>query len=119
MTGVDREQVHRVARLARLELSEEEVERLAEELGRVLSRFADLEAAESGEGPPRVGRGEPGTGAGGTPPNGDDPGGEPPPRPDRPGADSLARDPGSLAPEWREGFFLVPRLEALGEGDDG
>lgn len=116
MSEIDREQVRRVARLARLELSEEEVDRLSDELGRVLSRFRELEEAEVD-----------GTGHGtGEELTGESPGVETETdgsglRPDEPDADPLARGPGELAPEWEDGFFLVPRLRALGgdAGDDG
>lgn len=113
MSGVDPDQVRHVADLARLELSEEEVERLSEEMGRVLSRFAELESAEretEGDGGPA-----PGSRPGETAADGDD---DAPLRPDRPDADRLAQEPAEIAPEWRDGFFLVPRLEALG-GDGG
>lgn len=118
MSEIDHEQVRRVARLARLELSGEEVDRLADELGRVLSRFRELEAAEvDGAG---HGTGEESTAES---PDADidaetDGSGL---RPDEPDADPLARGPGELAPEWEDGFFLVPRLRALGDGagDDG
>lgn len=107
MSGVDPEQVRYVARLARLELSEDEVVRLAEEMDEVLSRFAELEAAERDAGPSSRGGDE-------------SPGNGPSLRPDRPDADALARGPEEVAPEWRDGFFLVPRLEALGgDGGDG
>lgn len=105
MSEIDREQVRQVARLARLELSEEEVERLAGEMGRVLSRFAELEAAEEGDD--------------GEEPVADGDGADRGLRPDRPDADPLARDPAEMAPEWEDGHFLVPRLEALGGGEDG
>jgi Asp-tRNA(Asn)/Glu-tRNA(Gln) amidotransferase C subunit len=36
-------------------------------------------------------------------------------RTDEPGADTLTRPVRELAPAWREGFFTVPRLPALGE----
>lgn len=101
MTEVDREAVRRVARLARLELSEEETERLGEEMGRVLSRFAELETfEEGGEADPDEGR--VGTGM----------------RPDRPDPDPLSHGPGDMAPEWEDGSFLVPRLAALGEEEE-
>ncbi len=115
MSEIDRERVRHVARLARLELSEEEVDRLSEELGRVLSRFRELEEAEvdaAGDGaaeggPAEVSGGEPEAGGCGL-------------RPDRAESDSLARQPADLAPEWEDGLFLVPRLEALGDdGGDG
>jgi hypothetical protein len=33
-------------------------------------------------------------------------------RPDLPGSDALDMPPSSFAPEWREGFFTVPRLSS-------
>ena len=116
MSEIDREQVRHVARLARLELSGEEVDRLSDELGRVLSRFRELEEAEvEGTG---HGTGEESAGESADVEAGGDGSGL---RPDEPDADPLARGPGELAPEWEDGFFLVPRLRALGDdaGDDG
>ena len=116
MSEIDREQVRHVARLARLELSGEEVDRLSDELGRVLSRFRELEEAEvEGTG---HGTGEESAGESADVEAGGDGSGL---RPDEPDADPLARGPGELAPEWEDGFFLVPRLQALGDdaGDDG
>lgn len=115
MSEIDAEQVRHVARLARLELSDGEVDRLSEELGRVLARFRELEEAEEGgeEDGDEGGTGEePAAGAPGAGPEAR--GSEL--RPDRPDADSLARGAGQLAPEWEDGFFLVPRLGALGDG---
>lgn len=114
MTGIDRETVRRVARLARLELSEGEVDRLAEEMGDVLSRFRELEAAEDATDAGRPGEGEEAPPAAPTAPEDSDSA----LRPDRPDADPLARPPGEMAPEWEDGFFLVPRLRSLG-GDAG
>lgn len=116
MSEIDREQVRHVARLARLELSEEEVDRLSDELGRVLSRFRELEEAEvdgAGHGSGGESAGESADVEAGTVGSGL--------RPDEPDADPLARGAGELAPEWEDGFFLVPRLRALGDdaGDDG
>ncbi|MDP2496387.1 MAG: hypothetical protein Q8W44_00205 [Candidatus Palauibacterales bacterium] len=116
MSEIDREQVRHVARLARLELSGEEVDRLADELGRVLSRFRELEEAEVDGAGPGTGE-EPAGESADVEAEGDGSG----LRPDEPDADPLARGPGELAPEWEDGFFLVPRLRALGDdaGDDG
>jgi len=105
MSEIDREQVRRVARLARLELSEEEVDRLAGDLERVLSRFRALEEAEDAGASAEEDGPDAGGGGSGL-------------RPDRPDPDPLARGPEELAPEWRDGFFLVPRLEGVsGDGD--
>lgn len=114
MSEIDPEQVRHVARLARLELSDEEVDRLSEELGRVLSRFRELEEAEEDGGGDGTGE-DPAADAPGAEPEAGGPG----LRPDRPDADTLARGPGELAPEWEDGFFLVPRLRALGGGAGG
>lgn len=107
MTEVDREEVRRVARLARLELSEAEVERLSEEMERVLSRFAELEALEAGQDGPGGA-----TAAGEADAPAETSAGDAL-RPDRPDPDPLRRRPDRFAPEWEDGFFLVPRLSAL------
>lgn len=90
------EEVRRIARLARLGLMEPEVERLAGEMGRVLAHFEELEEAGAGEAAAIQEREL----ASRT-------------RPDAPGADALLLPPGALAPAWREGFFVVPRLPGL------
>lgn len=103
--SVFRDEVRHVARLARLALDEDEAESLAGELSGILEHVEALrgapvaEADEEGPEPlelaPRV-------------------------RPDGEGPDALVRPPSELAPDWREGFFVLPRLTALdqdvGEG---
>lgn len=92
--GTSREDVRRMAELARLRLSDEELERLHGELDTILghldalSELGDAEAAEPAAGT-RL-------------------------RDDEPGADPLQRPPSELAPAWRDGFFTVPRLAAMG-----
>lgn len=99
--GLDPAEVRRIARLARLELGEDEVARLAVEMGGILRRFRELEAAEEGRGPP-VAHGELlGRGI------------EPRLRPDLPGSDPLAFPPSENAPDWRDGLFVVPGLPIL------
>jgi aspartyl-tRNA(Asn)/glutamyl-tRNA(Gln) amidotransferase subunit C len=98
-------EVRRVAELAGLEVTEDEMARLANELGGLLRRFSslggvdteDTEETEGAEGP--VG------------PEGSL-------RPDVPGADPLAERPGEGAPEWRDGFFTVPRLASHDPGGE-
>lgn len=109
-------EVRRVAGLARLELTAEEAERIAAEMARLLGHFDDLDAAAP------AGEGE-GEGEEGAPPR-SGPGSAL--RPDEPDADPLERGPGAWAPEWRDGHFLLPRLEGMegdvggvGGGDDG
>lgn len=95
MSGVDAAEVRRIARLARLELADEEVERLAGEIGGILRHFealADvdpdgLDAADFRPAP-RLRR-------------------------DVPDPDPLERPLEELAPEWRGGLFVVPRLSSL------
>ena len=90
-----------VAKLARLRLSPEEVARFTEQLNGILSHVDELiavDAAGDEDG---------------------DIGGSAPLRGDEPGADPLLRPPSEFAPDWREGFFTVPRLPALDADEDG
>jgi len=87
-----------VARLAALDLPESEIPKLTAELDAIVSYVGQL--IELGDRP-----------------------GEPfvagpllaPLRPDQVRATPLYRPPAEFAPEFREGFFLVPRLTALDE----
>lgn len=99
---IDRETVRRIAELARLELDEEEEERLAGDLAGILRHFVELEELEleAGHGP-------------------EDRGLETRLRPDAPGPDVLAREPREIAPAWRGGFFEVPRLDAMRDDGEG
>ncbi len=110
--SVSRDEVRRIAALARLDLTEEDgasggdeptVERLTGELNRILEHIATLEEADI-------------TGVD-----------EPIRFPRRPVAfrdpklvaDALEADaPADRAPHWQEGFYVVPRLPALGD-DEG
>lgn len=95
MAEIDESTVRRVAELARLELEEDEVERLVQEMGSILGHFERLEEVDlEEEGPDREG--------------------PPVTRADAPGSDALALDPEELAPDWRGGYFVVPRLPGLG-----
>lgn len=102
MAEIDESTVRRVAELARLELDEDEVERLVEELGSILGHFEQLEEVDLEEGEEV------------------EPDGPPATRADAPGTDPLAFGPGQMAPDWRGGYFVVPRLPGLGgPGDRG
>lgn len=97
--SVTREEVFRMARLARLALDEEEADGLLEDLNQILEHMESLgevrtEPPEDADdahrkGPVRLrdGREE---------------------EPDR-----LVRDPAHTAPAWKDGFFVVPRLPAV------
>lgn len=99
--AIDPRTVRRIAELARLELTEEEVASYAADLEQILGHFealAELDL-ESGDGP-------------------EDRGFPTRMRPDAPGADELAREPRDIAPSWRGDFFEVPRLEAMRDGEE-
>ncbi len=97
--SIDRNEVLRVANLVELGVSDEEVERLVQDIGNIVdyvSQLAELPAGD--EGPPFL----------------------PGPaqvelRDDVVAPIPLARSPAEMAPEFINGFFVVPRLEAMGE----
>ena len=97
--SIGREEVLHVARLAELAVREDEVERLVQQMNRIVDYVAQLEQASSDEqvvpflpGPPQA-----------------------PLRADTPGPVPLARPPAAIAPEFADGFFLVPRHGAMEE----
>ncbi|MBM3885917.1 MAG: Asp-tRNA(Asn)/Glu-tRNA(Gln) amidotransferase subunit GatC [Gemmatimonadetes bacterium] len=99
--SVTREDVRRVAELARLTLPDEALDGYVAQLNGILAHMAALQSVS-----PQL------TDAG-TAPAGM------PLRADEPGATPLAHEAASFAPAMREGFFLVPRLathEDAGEG---
>ena len=108
--SVSEEEVRHVAGLARLRLDDDEAGELASELSGILEHVEELRTA-------------PVEGANG----GDDTDpltSEPKTRPGDGEPDTMERSPAELAPEWRDGFFVLPRLAALdrapgGEEEDG
>jgi aspartyl-tRNA(Asn)/glutamyl-tRNA(Gln) amidotransferase subunit C len=94
--SIGREDVLHVARLAELAVRDEDLDRLVEQLNRIVDYVAQLEQvpAEATDsflpGPPQVEL-----------------------REDVPGSVPLARPPADWAPEFSEGFFLVPRHGAM------
>lgn len=115
---VQAEVLARVAELARLRLEPEEAERLQQELSRILDYVDSLAQsdglAQSDEPAQLDSRAPQGTPL-------PDPTGRP--SPDASGAPSsfpahrppvpLSVNPARLAPQWAEGFFVVPRLPAM------
>ena len=94
---IGRDQVLHVARLAELAVKEDELDRLVEQLNRIVDYVAqldqvpgDAEAEPFLPGPPSVAL-----------------------RQDVPGPVRLARPPAEFAPEFADGFFLVPRHGAM------
>ena len=98
------ELVRRIAGLAALRLDDDEVERLAGEMADILEHFEALKDVAGHGDTEEHGdtEGHGGTEAGALL------------RADEVGADRLAEPPAEQAPEWRDGFFTVPRLGSHG-----
>jgi aspartyl-tRNA(Asn)/glutamyl-tRNA(Gln) amidotransferase subunit C len=94
--SIGRDQVLHVAKLAELAVKEEDLERLVGQLNRIVDYVAQLERAPAGgdamclPGPAKVTL-----------------------REDVPGSVPLAHPPAEFAPEFVDGFFLVPRHGAM------
>ena len=95
--SIGRDEVLHVAKLAELAVREEDLGRLVGQLNRIVDYVAQLNEVPTERmvepflpGPAAVTL-----------------------REDVPGADSLARSPAELAPEFKDGFFLVPRHGAM------
>ena len=95
---IDAAEVRRLARLARIELAPGEDEQLAAGLRPVMDRLAALRAVEAAPMPDE--EADPGAGDLAL-------------REDVPDADALVVPPRKLAPEWRDGMFLVPHPPGL------
>ena len=96
---IGRDEVLHVARLAELAVREEELNRLVDQLNRIVDYVAQLDQVPADQmaaaflpGPQAVEL-----------------------RADAPGPVPLARPPAAIAPEFADGFFLVPRHEAMEE----
>jgi aspartyl-tRNA(Asn)/glutamyl-tRNA(Gln) amidotransferase subunit C len=94
---IGREEVLHVAKLAELAVSETELDRLVEQLNRIVDYVAQLDEVRSDSvrdaflpGPPTVRL-----------------------REDVEGPMPLVRPPAALAPEFEDGFFVVPRHGAM------
>ena len=95
--SIGRDEVLHVARLAELAVPDEELDRLVAQLNRIVAYVAALDRLPPD---PRIEAFLPG-------PH------EVRLRPDEPGPVPLLRPPAELAPEWKDGFFLVPRHGAM------
>jgi len=94
---IGRDEVLHVARLAELAVAEEDLEKLVRQLDGIVEYVAQLDALPAeGEITPFV----PGPEAVAW-------------RQDEVAPQSLALPPAALAPEFRDGFFVVPRLAAM------
>jgi aspartyl-tRNA(Asn)/glutamyl-tRNA(Gln) amidotransferase subunit C len=95
--SIGRDEVLHVAKLAELAVGEGDLDRLVDQLNRIVDYVAQLDQAPGGStadvflpGP-----------------------GQAPLREDVPGSVPLARPPAAMAPEFADGFFLVPRHGAM------
>ncbi len=95
--SIGRDDVIHVAKLAELAVKDEDLTRLVDQLNRIVDYVAQLDQAPADgasdlflPGPDHVAL-----------------------RQDVPGSVPLARPPADFAPEFRDGFFLVPRHGAM------
>lgn len=105
--SVDRAEVDRIARLARLSLEDEEADRLTGEMNLILAYAEQLRSADSERSrgtSPRQADQQP-EAIGGV-------------RDETGSPDPLSEGPGAFAPEWVEGFFVVPPLPGVTAEDD-
>jgi aspartyl-tRNA(Asn)/glutamyl-tRNA(Gln) amidotransferase subunit C len=100
--SVSRDEVRRMATLARLGLADERLDTLARELSSIIGHMDALRAVDSSGAAAHAEVARPGM----------------PLRPDVPGAVPLDRAREEFAPATRDGFFLVPRL-ASHDGEGG
>ncbi|HUF75586.1 MAG TPA: Asp-tRNA(Asn)/Glu-tRNA(Gln) amidotransferase subunit GatC [Longimicrobiales bacterium] len=113
--SVDRAHADRIAHLARLRFQEEELTRITADLNHILEHVESLKELWSGggaagevapgghlvtSGAPTVTDRAPTRGSGAETP------------------DRLARDLGEVAPDWRDGFFVVPPLPGVHETEE-
>ena len=100
--SVDREDVRRIAELARLRLSEAEAEALGRDLSEILEYVDTLSSVSVDD-------------AGAVDPT---EGGAPERGPGERNPDPMAEPPTHYAPDFRDGFFVVPSPPSLGgEGE--
>ena len=99
--SVERDQARRIAALARLHFEEADLARVTEELNHILEHVETLRSLGAGEPTDALAsEAMPTRGAGA----------------DRP--DALHDEIGAFAPDWREGFFVVPPLPGVHAGDE-
>ncbi len=97
--SVPREEVERLARLASLGVDESSLDELAKQIDDIVKYIAQLEAvdAEEASAPAQVGP----TSA--------------PLRPDTRNPIPMSAPPREMAPEFAEDFYIVPKVEGMGE----
>lgn len=99
--SIGRKDVLHVAKLAELDVPDADLPRLVEQLGRIVAFVDQLREVPAGEEAPPFLAGPASV----------------PLRPDEVRPAMLTRGPAELAPEFRHGFFVVPRLGAMEGGE--
>lgn len=99
--AIEREELKKIAELARLELTDEEVDRLTAQLAGLIANFEELQELDLGEAPITGGVSEKG----------------PARRSEDLGPDLLHLPLAEFAQGWEDGFFSVPRLAALDQSE--
>ncbi len=94
---LSRKDVERIAELAALHVDEEQLPQLTQQIARIIDYVSQLDAADTGS--------DAATWLAKAPPQ--------PLRPDEVRPADLVRDLKSIAPAFREGVFVVPRLAAM------
>lgn len=97
--SIEKEEVIHIAKLAELAVSESELPKLVEQLGRIVSFVEELNQAPAEASAPAYSAGSEMT----------------PLRPDEVNPVPLSRPPAEIAPAFVDGFFVVPRLGAMEE----
>lgn len=99
--AIEREELKKIAELARLELTDEEVDRLTAQLAGLIANFEELQELDLGEAPITGGVSEKGLAR----------------RSEDLGPDLLHLPLAEFAQGWEDGFFSVPRLAALDQSE--
>ena len=94
---IRREDVLHVAKLAELDVAEEDMAKLVEQTGRIVDFVAQLNEVPAGEAAPSFLAGPSQVAL----------------RPDEVRPAMLTLSPAQMAPEFRHGFFVVPKLGAM------
>ena len=97
--SITRQEVEHLARLAELQVPEEDMAALAAQVSRILEYVGQLTEVGPDEAAPPYVAGPPAVSL----------------REDEVRPEPLARSPGELAPDFRAGLFVVPRLGHLEE----
>jgi aspartyl-tRNA(Asn)/glutamyl-tRNA(Gln) amidotransferase subunit C len=98
---VSREEIEHIAHLASLEVDEDAIAELTQQIGDILQFVSQLDAVDSAPQPAPEDT-------------------APPPAPLRGDVVDpipMSRSPGEMAPEFADGFYLVPKVAGLGEDE--